>query len=201
MKRAALAALLALSPLAAPAAIKTAPAASPEARGPKAPAPDSDLRPPLPELPAPAIERDRKVWVVFTIGGAAALALICWPRRKPAAPPPDPFAIARDKLGALRAKAGEGTPVAVSATVRRYVVDAFGLEGTGLTSEEVVSGLATRRSCPVELTNEAWHFLSGCDRAKFAPRAETPDTLTLLTNATKLIHDLEAARAKAERTL
>lgn len=196
MKRAALAAALALFPLAAPAAVKTAPVTSSKAQEP-----DSDLRPPLPELPAPAIERDRKVWVVFAIGGTLALALICWPRRKPPVPPPDPFAIARDKLGTLRANAADATHVAVSAIVRRYAADAFRLDGTGLTSEEVVSGLATRRSCPVELTNEAWHFLSGCDRAKFAPCAETPDTLTLLTNATKLIHDLEAARAKAARTL
>ncbi len=197
MKRAVLlafSAALALFPLAAFAVIKAEPAAL------KA-EPESDLRPPRPELPAPAIERDRKVWMVCGIGGAVAVALICWPRRKPPVPPPDPFEIAREKIGALRANAGDATPVSVSAIVRRYAADAFALEGTGLTSEEVVSGLVTRRACPVELTNEAWHFLSGCDRAKFAPRAEPPDTLALLGNATKLIHDLEAARAKAARTL
>jgi len=194
MKRAAFAAALALFPLSASAAIKAAPAAN-------KPEPESDLRPPRPELPPTLITQRGDAWVIGGIGAAAIVALLCWPRRKPPAPPPDPFAIAREKLGTLRAQAGDATPVSVSAIVRRYAADAFALAGTGLTSEEVVSGLVTRRACPVELTNEAWHFLSGCDRAKFAPCAETPDTLALLGNATKLIHDLEAARAKAARTL
>ncbi len=201
MKRLVIAAALAFFPFAAPAVSETAPPTSDKAAEAAAAEPDSDLRPPRPELPAPVLARDSKVWVVFAIGGAAAIALICWPRRKPIIPPPDPFAIAREKLAALRANATTATPVSVSAVVRRYVTDAFALEGTGLTSEEVVSGLVTRRTCPVELTNEAWNFLSGCDRAKFAPLAETPDTITLLSSATKLIHDLEAARAKAARTL
>lgn len=187
MKRAALAAALAFFPLTAMGASKAEPV--------------SDLRPPRPEMPPPPIAQRRDAWVLGGIGAVIILVSLCWPRRKPPVPPPDPFEIARGKIGALRAKAGEATPVSVSAIVRRYAADAFALEGTGLTSEEVVSGLATRRACPVELTNEAWHFLSGCDLAKFAPRAEAPDKLALLGNATKLIHDLEAARAKAARTL
>ena len=106
MKRAGLAVFLALFPLAAFAAIKAER--------------EFDLRPPLPELPAPVLARDRKVWVVCGIGGAVAIALICWPRRKPLVPPPDPFDIAREKIGALRANAGGATPVSVSAIVRRY---------------------------------------------------------------------------------
>ena len=187
MKRAVLAAALALFPLTAMGAIKAEPV--------------SELRPPRPELPLPMTARHRGAWVLGGIGAAMILTALCWPRRKPPAPPPDPFAIAQRELDALRADAAKATPVAVSAIVRRYAVDGFGLAGSGMTAEEVVSGLVTRRACPVELTNAAWHFLADCDRAKFAPHAEPVEGLALLGKTASLIADLEAARAKAARTL
>ena len=187
MKRAVLAAALALAPLTAMAAIKAEPI--------------SELRPPRPELAPPMMSQHRTAWVLGGIGVGMILAALCWPRRKPPAPPPDPFAIAVRELKALGDDAVKATPMAVSAVVRRYAVDAFGLAGGGLTSEEVVSGLVTRRSCPVELTNAAWHFLSDCDRAKFAPHAEPVEGMALLGTAASLIAELEAARAKAARTL
>jgi hypothetical protein len=187
MNRAAIAAALALAPLAALAAIKVEPM--------------SDLRPPLPELPAPAAERNRRVWVIGGVAAGLVLAVLCWPRRKPPLPPPDPHTIAQRELDALRADAAKATPAAVSAIVRRYAVDAFGLAGTGLTSEEVVSGLATRRPCPSELVNAAWHFLSDCDRAKFAPTAERIEGRALLDTAVSLLDQLEGARATAARAV
>ena len=187
MKRAVLAAALALLPLAAIGAIKAEPV--------------SELRPPRPELAPPMIAQHRSAWVLGGIGVGMILAALCWPRRKPPAPPPDPFAIVQQELDALRTDAVKATPVAVSAMVRRYAVDAFGLEGNGMTAEEVVSGLVTRRSCPVELTNSAWHLLSDCDRAKFAPHPEPVEGMALIGTAASLIAELEAARAKAARTL
>ena len=187
MKRAVLAAALAIFPLTAMGAIKAEPV--------------SELRPPRPELAPPMIERNRKAWVLGGIGAAMILAALCWPRRKPPAPPPDPFAIVQRELDALRADGAKATPVTVSAIVRRYAVDAFGLAGSGMTAEEVVSGLVTRRACPEELTNAAWHFLSDCDRAKFAPTAEPVEGKVLLGTAASLIAELEAARVKAARTL
>lgn len=187
MKRAVLAAALALFPLATMGVIKAEPV--------------SELRPPRPELAPPMTARSRSAWVLGGIGVGMILAALCWPRRKPPAPPPDPFAIAQQELDALRADAAKATPVAVSAMVRRYAVDAFGLAGSGMTAEEVVSGLVTRRACPVELTNAAWHFLSDCDRAKFAPHTEHAQGGTLLETAASLLVELEAARAKAARTL
>jgi hypothetical protein len=188
MKRAALAAVFALLPLAAMGAIKAEPV--------------SQLRPPLPEIPPPLIENTRHTWVLGSLAAGCVLVLLFMPRRKkPAPPPPDPFAIAQGELDSLRTDAAKVTPVAVSAMVRRYAADAFGIEGSGLTSEEVVSGLVTRRSCPVELTNTTWHFLSRCDRAKFAPHVEPLDGAALLGSAGTLIGELEAARAKAARTL
>ena len=187
MKRAVLAAALALAPLAAMGAITAEPV--------------SELRPPRPELAPPIIAQHRSAWVLGGIGVGMILAALCWPRRKPPAPPPDPFAIVQRELDALRSDAEKATPVAVSAMVRRYAVTAFGLAGGGLTAEEVVSGLVTRRACPVELTNAAWHFLSDCDRAKFAPHAEPVEGTALLGTAASLIAELEAARAKAARTL
>ena len=187
MKRAVLAAALAFFPLAAMGAIKAEPA--------------SELRPPRPELAPPMTARSRSAWVLGGIGVAMILAALYWPRRKPPAPPPAPFAIAQRELDALRADAAKATPMAVSAIVRRYAVDAFGLAGSGLTAEEVVSGLVTRRACPVELTNAAWHFLADCDRVKFAPHAEPVEGVALLGDAASLIGELEAARAKAARML
>ena len=187
MKRAALAAVLALAPLAAMGAIKAEP--------------PSELRPPRPELAPPMIAQHRTAWVLGGLGVGLILVALCWPRRKPPAPPPDPFAVAQRELDVLRTDAAQATPVGVSAIVRRYAVGAFGLAGSGMTAEEVGSGLMTRRACPVELTNTAWHFLSDCDRAKFAPHAEPVEGIALLATAASLIAELEAARAKAARTL
>lgn len=189
MKRAALAtsflAALVFFPLAAQGAIKAAPA--------------PELRPPRPEIPPPPIVRSHLAWVAGGVGAAIIVAVLCWPRRKPPVPPPDPFFVAVEKLAALRTDGVSS--LAVSAIVRRYAADAFAIEGSGLTSEELVSGLVTRRSCPVELTNAVWHFLSDCDRAKFSPVAEHAEKSALLNTTAKLIDDLEAARAKAARTL
>ncbi|MEO6785814.1 MAG: hypothetical protein ABI318_06740 [Chthoniobacteraceae bacterium] len=187
MKRAVIAAVLLSFPLVAMGAIKAEPS--------------PDLRPPRPELPPPLIARSHSAWVLGGLGVAMILVALCWPRRKPPLPPPDPLAVAQEKLAALRADAASATPVAVSAIVRRYAADAFGLAGSALTTEEAVSGLVARRSCPVELTNSVWRFLSDCDLAKFSPRAEPPDAPALVGSAARLIDDLEAARAKAARTL
>ena len=187
MKRAALAAALALFPLTAMGAIKAEPV--------------SDLRPPRPEMPPPPIAQRRDAWVLGGIGVVIILVSLCWPRRKPPVPPPRPFAIAHEKFSVLRADVAGATPAAVSAIVRQYSATAFALTGSGLTSEEVVSGLVTRRACPAELTNAVWHFLSDCDRAEFSPIRESADGPTLLASASKLVDELEAARAKAARTL
>ena len=185
MKRAAFAAALALFPLAASGAIKADHA--------------SELRPPRPEIPPPPIARNHLAWVAGGLGGAIIFVVLCWPRRQPPVPPPDPFPVAQEKLAALHADAGGATPLAVSGIVRRYAAVAFAIEGSGLTSEELVSGLITRRSCPVELTNAVWQFLSDCDRAKFSPLPEHADGSALLGATAKLINDLEAARARADR--
>ena len=178
-------AALAFFPLAVSGAIKAEPA--------------PELRPPRPEIPPPPIARSHIAWVVGGVGAAVAIAVLCWPRRKPPAPRPDPFFVAVEKLATLRADGA--TPVTVSSIVRRYAADAFAIEGSGLTTEELVSGLVTRRSCPVELTNAVWHFLSDCDRAKFSPAREHAEKSALLGTTAKLIEELEAARAKAARTI
>jgi len=203
-----LTALLALAslcfPLVAMGAIKAEPKSG--ANDPTTPAQDSMLRPPRPELPPPLLARNRNAWIFGGIGAGVilvTLGALCWPRRQPPMPP-TPFEIAHRELIALHATNAAATPLAVSAVVRRFATDAFALSptgGSGLTSEEVVSGLVTQRACPVELTNEVWRFLSECDVAKFAPRAEAPQSAALFENAVKLIGELEAARARAERTL
>ena len=189
MKRITLALALALAiiPLCAMGAIKAEP--------------PSELRPPLPKIAPPVNWISKRDWVLGGIAASLLAVLLLLPRNKPPVPPPDPFADAQRDLDLLRADAAKATPVAVSAIVRRFAAAAFGLASGAMTSEEIVSGLVPRRACPVELTNATWHFLSACDRAKFAPHTETPTAPELLANAAKLIEELEAARAKAARTL
>ncbi len=191
MKVAAVAASFAFFPLVALGAIKVA----------ATPAPVSELHPPRPVIPPPMTARHRAAWALGGIGAGLIFAALCWPRRKPAAPPRDPFAVAQSALDALRAEATEATPVAVSVIVRRFAVEAFHLAGSGMTAEEVVSGLVTCRACPAELTNAVWHFLAECDHAKFAPLIEPVNGLALIDTAASVIGELEASRAKAARTL
>jgi len=184
MKLPVLAACMMVFPLFASGAIRTEPM--------------SDLRPAHPELPPPREQNDHIPWIMAGVGAAMILTGIFWPRRKPAPAPPDPHAKA--KL-ALKAAANAAQPAEISAIVRRYAAEAFLLKGEGLTSEEVVSGLVSRRSCPPELANEAWRLLSSCDVASYAPHMEKVEAAAFLDRAARLIDELEAARAKAARTL
>jgi hypothetical protein len=203
-----LTALLALAslcfPLVALGAIKAEPKSG--TNDPTTPAQDSELRPPRAELPPPLLAGNHYALIFGCIGAGVmivSLTVLCWPKKQPPVPP-GAFAIARQCLDALHAIGDGATPLAVSAVVRRFATDAFALNptgGNGLTSEEVVSGLVTQRACPVELTNEVWRFLSECDVAKFAPGADVPQSVALFENAVKLIGEMEAARARAERTL
>ena len=160
-----------------------------------------DLRPPRPAIPA-AVEKDNRLpWLLAGVGLAVVATLLCWPRRKTVSAPPSPFDVARRELDALRRDTSLATPAAVSVIVRRYAVAAFDLPGSGVTAEEVASGLVVRRSCPSELANAAWQFLAQCDVAKFAPGESPIAPADFLGRAEKLIADLEAARAAAARTL
>lgn len=191
MKRAILATFLALLPLTAAGAIKAEPKAAAE----------TELRPPRPGVPPPARGLSTGAWVLAGTGTVVLLAALFWPRHRQPSPPPDPLVVAQEQLRALRSDVAAVTPAAVSTVVRFYAADAFHIEGSGLTSEEVVSALVTRRKCPVEITNAVWRFLSECDAAKFSAHAEPPEAEALLAGATKLVDELEAARVRAVRTL
>lgn len=187
MTRLVLTGCLALLPTAASCAIKAEPL--------------PDLRPPRPEIPALFV-RDRRLPL---LAGAACFAVIaaivCWPRRRPAHVPPSPYVLAQREIGALRSDSSRATPLSVSAILRRYAVAAFDLPGAGVTAEEVASGLAARRSCPVELADATWQFLAECDVEKFAPGSPGPPMLQILPRAEKLLADLEAARIASARRL
>ncbi len=199
MKRAVLTAAVALFPLTMMGAIKAEPKSEPNA------APENELRPPRPGIPPPVRGPSVSAWVLVGAGTALVLTALLWPRHKHPSPPPDPFVVAQGKLAALRSDAGRATPAELSAVVRRYAADAFFIEGSGLTSEEVVSALVTRRKCPVEVTNAVWRFLAECDAAKFSPGfgngAVASRADALLADALKLVDELEAARMRAVRTL
>lgn len=181
MKRVAIAASLVFAPLAAMGAIKSEQI--------------PELRPPREELPAPMVEvRRHRAWAFAGAGAALILVALCWPRKKPVPPPPDPFAIAKKELAALRANPARATMVEVSAIVRRYAVATFELPGQELTSEEVITGLGLCQSCPAEMANAAWQFLSDCDVAKFAPGVPPAEISGLVGRAEKLLADMESAR-------
>lgn len=181
MKRIAAIASLVLSPFAVHGAIKTEPI--------------PELRPPRPELPPAAEEKSPLPWVLGGVGVAAIAVAIAWPRRKSASPPVPPYIIALRELKALHAENSRATPVAVSSVVRRYVVAAFSLPGSGVTSEEVSAGLAAHPRCPAELMDAVDRFLGECDVAKFAPGATPEAVAELIPRAEKLLADLEACRA------
>lgn len=186
MKRIALAVLI-LLPLVAAGAIKSEPI--------------PDLRPPRAELPPLPAEKSRLPWVLGAAGAAVVALALLWPRRRPALPPVSAFDLARAAIVGLRADPSLATPLSVSAMVRRYAASAFALPGTGVTAEEVASGLAARRNCPTELASQVWQFLAECDVAKFSPGASNAASAELVERAEKLIEALENARVTAERTL
>ena len=187
MTRPVITACLALAPLVAFGAIKAEPL--------------PDLRPPRPEIPALFVKDNRIPWLVGAVFFAVVAAVICWPRRRHVPAPPSPFLVAQREFGALRSDSSLATPASVSSILRRYAVAAFDLPGSGVTAEEVASGLAARRSCPVDLANATWQFLAECDVEKFAPGVQHPPPLPILPRAEKLLADLEAARTASTRSL
>jgi hypothetical protein len=181
MKRIAIVASIVCSPFAVFGAIKTEPI--------------PELRPPRPELPPAAATESPLPWALGGVGVAAVAIAIAWPRRKPVPPPVPPFIVAQRELHALRMENLPATPVAVSSVVCRYVVAAFGLPASGVTSAEVIAGLASHGQCGVELTDVLGRFLGECDVAKFAPGAAPQGPAELVSRAERLLADLEGCRA------
>ena len=119
-------------------------------------------------------------WMVATALALAALLLalivwliVSWIRRRPAAPPPTPTAIALRELEKLRARVSEiepyGFSVAVSDVLRTFISNAkFRLPATHQTSPEFLAAISRSALFAEGDRSLLGHFLEKCDMIKFA---------------------------------
>ena len=144
---------------------------------------------PLPPVPAPA----RHPWWPLAAGLAlVVVALLVWMERRRRraivlpvhAPPPDQVAIAAlERLRLDLPGTIEAVPPfidSVSAVLRRYVEDRFGLRAPESTSEEFLALVAERRDALAGRQPELQRFLGTCDRIKFARERPAPAAVTPL---------------------
>jgi hypothetical protein len=143
----------------------------------------------LPPVPAPD---PPLTWWPIGLGALlllAALAALLLRRRPPEsaprAPPPDLIAI--EALARLRMHLPAGPDAvppfvdAVSAILRRYVEDRFGLRAPESTTEEFLQSVAGRQDALAGRQAELRRFLERCDLVKFARLRPSPaDVIPLL---------------------
>ena len=147
-----------------------------------------DIAPPLDVLPYP-------FWILalclLLILAFACLLLGIWMRRQPAPPhPPDPHAIARTALDALRSDIETLSPysfsIAVSDIIRQFVEAKTGIHAVRQTSAEFLASISTR--FPAAERSLLGEFLERCDLIKFArAEASSADSRSLLSTAESFI--------------
>ncbi len=157
-----------------------------------APAPVEDIRGPKPIIVIPVPEKS-PVAMWCAIGGGLLVVLIClylWKKRRKKITLRTPSEIALTSLTAL-----EKNPESLSAeafadqaaqTIRRFIMERFGIAAPRRTTEEFLQALSKNDSSP--LIHESGHlqkFLSSCDLAKFASSALTPTQRAELLQAAR----------------
>ncbi len=148
-----------------------------------------DIAPPVDVFPYP-------MWMVVTAAVIAGLFLIFliwllvrWVRRRPAAPPLGPAAIALRELEKLRGRSRDTEPyefsVAVSDVLRTFINDAkFRLPATRQTSPEFLAAIAGAPLFSEADRDLLRHFLEKCDLIKFARvQATSEDNSELVQSA------------------
>lgn len=128
-------------------------------------------------------------WLWVERGGVAALALglgvlgfwLWWRRRgRPAVePPPDPAAVAWEKIEAAAVLRPQAKPYvqAVSEAVRGYLEARFGLRAPERTTEEFLAELSANPVLDARHHEALGGFLQQCDLVKFAPLRPDPADL------------------------
>jgi len=169
------------------------------------------LRPPRDRLdeawPPPEPGRSSLVWA---LAGALALALgvVAWRRGSRGPTPTSAFETAVAALAALAAKgapAGDAIDawyVALSAVVRRYVEDRYGLRAPELTTEEFMREAFRSQAIQVEHRPLLRGFLERCDRVKFAAyRPTEAESLEALAAAQRFVHESRPTETSTQATV
>jgi hypothetical protein len=138
---------------------------------------------------------DNAAWSIAIIAILLVLALLAylfWPSTRPKVTPvPLPREMARLRLNEVRAAAEGANPydtaVGLSAIVRAFVEQQYGLKSVSRTTQEFLIELAST-SClnPVQ-KGSLQRFLSTTDQIKFAHADPPEERLSLVEQATNLI--------------
>jgi len=155
------------------------------------------LQPPSGEIPPIFWEQYTTVVILCGIAVLIVAALIVWLclRPKPAVVLP-PEVQARTALAALLPKPEDGKVIsAVSQTLRRYVLAAFGLPPAEPTTAEFCQLIAQENTIGNEFSTALVGFLRECDERKFA-NAKPIAPLGAAARALKLVEEGEARRAQ-----
>ena len=122
----------------------------------------------------------------------AVLAYFFWPTARPKVTPvPLPREIARLRLNDVRAAADSATPydtaIGLSAIVRAFVEQQYGLKSVSRTTQEFLVELASTNCLNSVQKSSLQRFLSTADQIKFAHASPSQERSNLLEQATSLI--------------
>jgi hypothetical protein len=122
----------------------------------------------------------------------AAMAYFFWPSTKPKVTPvPLPREVARRRLNEVRATSETAstyeTTIGLSAIVRMFVEQQYGLKTVSRTTEEFLTELASTNCLNPAQKSSLQHFLSTADRIKFARTDPEGERFNLFEQATNLI--------------
>lgn len=142
---------------------------------------------------------DRTDWLLLgaAVGLLLAAGVAGWYfflRKDPPGPPvpPDPRAVAREKLAALRQRIGQLGPrefgVEASDVLRHYIRAKYGISTMRRTSEEFLNAIVSDRTFSPREIDLLQRFLRQCDLLKFA-QADTGDQEAgvLIEEATRFV--------------
>jgi hypothetical protein len=137
---------------------------------------------------------DNAAWSIAIIAILLVLALLAylfWPSTRPKVTPvPLPREMAKLRLNEVRAAAEIANPydtaVGLSAIVRAFVEQQYGLKSVSRTTQEFLTELASTNCLNPVQKGSLQRFLSTTDQIKFA-HADPPERLSLVEQATNLI--------------